>query len=382
MSLSVGQSKLVRPLQLLERAADYYNSVDLSTTIIVCIQHLYCTTYCMFQELFKKGLHPSNLLVLGKCYSTDPEVYEQLKKDGVNVSVASMDFDSHQDYDMTMEDATKQLIRDAFSRISSYRYQKIIILDDGGTLINLVSNMHLENLDIIGVEQTSAGYNRIKMSGITFPVINVARSWIKAKHESPIIVSLALRKLKEKIYFMSPKPTDILIMGYGILGKEIKKQLSNSFLVSYFDLDINKSMFSLSQLKDELCNFDLIIGTTGETSISKSLFPYLKKPVTLASVSSSDREFDSVKLRRKKPKTNNCHQDLFIDRIQLLNCGFPINFDSNFKSIDSDEFQLTRAIIFGAVCQGAITLDMEPKFLPLNNEFQHYIENNFLEVMA
>ena len=54
------------------------------------------------------------MFVIGKCYSTDPKVYDQLKEDGVNISSMSAYFDSHAAYD----DEFDQTINDFFESIT------------------------------------------------------------------------------------------------------------------------------------------------------------------------------------------------------------------------------------------------------------------------
>ncbi len=371
-------SGLLRDLPLLRKAAAYHDGIDLSKTLIICVQHLYSTTYTMFSELFSKGLNPQNLFVSGKCYSTDPSVYQQLKKDGVHISSNSHFFDSHQEYDQVFQSNLETFFDEFLERVRTHNYEKIIILDDGGILLS-IANKKISGLsNIIGIEQTSAGYNRLSKSHLVFPVVNVARSWIKMKYESPIIINLALNKLKQKIAHISPSPRKVLVMGYGTLGQCVYKALKGKYEVSHFDLCMERSMFSSENLRNELREFDLIIGTTGEASISKDLFPYLKKPVILSSISSSDRELDAAYLRRSQEKTHNCHADLYIDGITLLNCGFPINFDADYRAIDTDEFQLTRSIILGAICHAYKTATDVAKFIELDNSFQFFLEENLL----
>lgn len=371
-------SGLLRDLPLLRKTAAYYDGIDLSKTLIICVQHLYSTTYTMFSELFRKGLDPQNLFVSGKCYSTDPSVYQQLKKDGIHISSDSNFFDSHQEYDQVFQSSLETFFDEFLERMRTHKYEKIIILDDGGILLSIANKKISGVSNIIGIEQTSAGYNRLSKSNLVFPVVNVARSWIKMKHESPIIINLALNKLKQKIAHIFPSPKKILVMGYGTIGQSVCKALKDKYEISHFDLCIERSMFSSKSLKNELGAFDLIIGTSGEASISKDLFPYLKKPVILSSISSSDRELDAAYLRRSQEKTHNCHADLHINGITLLNCGFPINFDADYRAIDTTEFQLTRSIILGAICQAYKTATDVARFIELDNSFQSCIEEDIL----
>jgi hypothetical protein len=99
MKTKLKKNPLLRSLPLLEWSCSFFDKVDLHNCLIICVQHLYATTYNMFTKIFQKGLKPQNLFVIGKCYSTDPMVYAQLKKDGAKVSPQSAYFDSYTAYD-------------------------------------------------------------------------------------------------------------------------------------------------------------------------------------------------------------------------------------------------------------------------------------------
>ncbi|QVL57776.1 MAG: hypothetical protein KFB93_01495 [Simkaniaceae bacterium] len=368
------KSPLLRTLPLLDFTADYFEKVDFTKTLIICVQHLYSTTYNMFDKLFRMGLKPSNLHIVGKCYSTDPQVFDQLKKDGVNVSTLSNYFDSHSPYDTNFEKKIEDFFDEIIQTTSLESYEKIIILDDGGFLCRIANRKLPKLSNIIGVEQTSAGFNRIKREGSFFPVINTARSHVKMKHESPIIINLALKKLRDKISHLDPQPKKILIMGFGTLGKVVYDNLHTSYEISAYDTDPTKNTLPTTDLHSHLKDFDLIIGATGETSLTYQDLSYLKRPVVLASISSSDREFDAVHLRMKAPQTHQCHTDLLIEGVTLLNCGFPINFDDDYQTIDTDNFQLTRSLILGAVCQAYLTDPQKPGFIELDPSFQNALE--------
>ena len=62
----------------------------------------------MFATLFKMGLKPQNVHIIGKCYSTDPIVYDQLKLEGAKISPLSTYFDSHYPYDFMFDKKIKE----------------------------------------------------------------------------------------------------------------------------------------------------------------------------------------------------------------------------------------------------------------------------------
>ncbi|WP_053225318.1 hypothetical protein [Simkania negevensis] len=374
------KNPLLRNLPLLEWSSNFFDKVDLQNCLIICVQHLYTTTYNMFTKAFQKGLKPQNLFVIGKCYSIDPIVYNQLNEDGVKVSPQSAYFNSYTAYDEEFDKHINEFFTSIIKKLDLKNFDKVIILDDGGFLIRIANEILPHTLEnIVGIEQTSAGFNRLSKLNLFFPVINTARSWVKMKYESPIIINLALRKLHEKIEHLTPRPKNILIMGYGTLGQIIFSFLKDKYDISYFDANPSRSMFPSKQLNSRLSHFDLIIGSTGECSLSNQAFKYLKKPVVLASVSSSDREFDSLFLRKKISQTSNCHTDLCIQGITLLNCGFPVNFDDDYSAIDTDNFQLTRSLIFGAICQAYLTNVNTKGFLELDHQFQQALETELIK---
>jgi hypothetical protein len=150
--------------------------------------------------------------------------------------------------------------------------------------------------------------------------------------------------------------------------------LKDRYLISTFDSVPEKSTIKPDEFKTRLGEFDLIIGCTGSTSLTFEDFSYLKNPVILASISSSDREFEAFKFRKLNP-VKNCHSHVTVDGITLLNCGFPITFDEDYDSIDTDDFQLTRALILASVYQASVTNQSLHGFLPMEDDLQKTILN-------
>lgn len=368
-----------RNLPLLKKEKRFFAKLNLSKILLISVQHLCSTTYSLFNALFDLQLHPQNLFVLGKCYSTDPKVYSRLQTDLVNVSSSSLHFKSHIPYDLDFEKSCDELLQQVISSRNLDDFEKIIILDDGGHLIERAHLMMPNHLNIIGIEQTSSGYNRLKNEAIFFPIINLARSWLKLNYESPIIVKLAQRKLLSKLLLIANHSKKILLIGYGALGEQTYQSLRNNFEVTSFDLDQEKSMIKIADFKNRLNEFDVIIGCTGTTSLKLEDFKFLKKPVVLASISSSDREFEAVEFRKLQNQFRNCHTDITNEEITLLNSGFPITFDDDYDGIDTDDFQLTRALIFTSICQAFLTKSQLKGFVEIQNEHQNRILKNFEE---
>jgi hypothetical protein len=71
--------KTKNQLPLLDTVRSIYPSLALDDAYTICAQHLLKTSIILFQNLFDMGLNPQHFSVIGKCYSTDPSVYFNLK---------------------------------------------------------------------------------------------------------------------------------------------------------------------------------------------------------------------------------------------------------------------------------------------------------------
>ena len=363
-----------RRLPLIERLTQLFDDLNLENTLVISVQHLCSTTEVLFDALLDLNLDPENLYVVGKCYSTNPEVLVRLRKKGINALFSSSSFNCSVPFDVDFDRNVDEMIKQVISSNDLFSFERIIILDDGGHLLERAHALLPKGLPVVGIEQTSSGFNRMKDKNLPFPVINLARSWLKLEYESPIIISLVLRKLKEKIDQLDSSVNKVLLIGFGVLGQKIYEILKDRYLISIFDSVPEKSTIAPNEFKTRLGEFDLIIGCTGSTSLKFKDFRYLKKPVILASISSSDREFESFKFRKLSP-VKNCHNHVMVDGVTLLNCGFPITFDEDYDSIDTDDFQLTRALILASVYQASVTNQNSHGFLPMEDDLQKTILN-------
>ena len=376
---SFESSVCLRDLPLLEYIFSVFkNKINLEKTLIICTQHIVATTYTMFHYLFRLGLKPQNLLVIGKCYSSFPTAYKELEKIGVRIAPSSLEFNSYKSFDYEFDRSIDLFLNDIFSKPMD-TFEKIIVLDDGGHLLSKIPPYFKNYNNVVGIEQTSSGYNRLKENKLFFPIINLARSSLKLKRETPIIMNIIKKKIGNYISLSNGKNKIALIMGNGILGNTMYEILNPCFNAFLFDKLPEKYHMKNENLDDVLKKADLIIGCTGTISLSHEKHALLKKNVTLISISSSDREFDSVYLRKKYKFINNCHTDIQVNGITLTNCGFPINFDDDYEAIDPNDFQLTRALIFSSIYQAYFEKN-ETKWIELDKSLQNILEKYFISI--
>ncbi|AIL65892.1 S-adenosyl-L-homocysteine hydrolase [Rickettsiales bacterium Ac37b] len=364
-------------LPLLEYVANLMYKTNLENIHIIACQHVLPSTHLMLRSMFDLGLKPENCAVIGKCYSTSNLVIKHMRQEGIYVDNSSNYFDSHLSFDEQFQHNIHHFLREQITRMNLGKNDKVIIMDDGGELLLAANNLLSEYSNIYGVEQTSSGYNKLKNKELHFPVMNVARSKAKLNIESPMIIESSLNQLTNHLNELKLFPTTCLIVGNGILGSCLSKSLSLKYKVKCYDTITTLSDLEPTELN--LSDYDLIIGTTGEVAISSSIYHLLKKGVILASISSSDREFDAVHLRKLLQPTNNCHNNVIVNNMYLLNSGFPINFYATEKdNIPLHNIQLTFALLLAGVCQ--VLNNDNLGFVRLEESLQNNITKKYIKL--
>lgn len=363
----------VPKFKLLDYLNSVFQNIDLKDCHIICVQHIVASTVSLFNALFENGLSPQNLSAIGKCYSTRPEALEHLLERKVDIAQESLHFDPYRTFDMEFKRVLLDFFQDKIKALEANGCKKLIVLDDGGELLlfmnSLLKKRKFWRGKVVGIEQTTAGYEKLKSEPLLLPIVNVARSNIKLFHESPFIARVAVERLLEHLNTLRIFPKNALIIGNGAVGSHIHGEIRDLFRTETFDLDASKSSINMNSYANMIGNFDLIIGCTGKTVIQPNQFGLLKNGACLASVSSSDREFSGFNLRNKVKDISSCHEDICADGIHLLNCGFPINFDNAYEEIDIPEFQLTRAILLAGIYQ-SITKELANGLVDLDHDLQ------------
>lgn len=364
-------------LPLVELLVTSYDGPSLENVKIIGVQHILETTHSMFQSLYQRGLKPENVSIIGKCYSTCEEVYNEMVQEGIDVGRGSFSYSSHLPYDDQFTAEVESFLNSRITNLDDY--DCVIVLDDGGKCITALNKLNLYLPSCVAIEQTSSGYEAIRSQNLPFPVINVARSPLKLRLESPMIAHAAAERLYLSLKEKDLSPEKALIIGGGAIGQAMREKLAPDMEVSIIDQNKSLSDYEFHELPDLIHSFPLIIGCTGKTSILHSLHPFLSPKTTLVSASSSDREFDSVYLRRKLPINTSCHSDLVVGNILLVNSGFPVNFDGDRENIEPELIQLTIALITAGILQArTYPANASKSIHPLCQDYEKQIEDNFL----
>ncbi len=358
-------------LPLVEWLVSQYSDTSLENVRIIACQHILETTHAMFRALYTLGLKPQNVSLIGKCYSTNTEVLEEMRADGLDVSEFSTSYQSHTSFDKQYDRYVRKFIESRVNTDALRTYERVILLDDGGLLIPHAMKACLGLENVIGIEQTSSGYMRLQSLFLPFSVINVARSDAKRLLETPAIAKKLMESLAEKLGHAAIEESKFLLLGGGVIGQAIHSCLKERAESKIFDIDPNRSHLLSTNFHRSLRDYNVIIGCTGSMSLPVTSHSRLRKGTTLISASSSDREFDAVHLRRHLPPTSNCWEDAKWKGLTLVNGGFPINFSGHRQSVSASAIQLTRALLAGAIIQASRDEIAGGQFIALDSGIQH-----------
>jgi hypothetical protein len=322
----------------------------------------------MIFALMKKGLKAENIFMISKSYSYNPTVHNNFLEK--NIFSYHYEYNSYKSFDKQFKSQIKRFIKKIKPRLK----ENVLLIDDGGELIRILNKPRNNNFH--AVEQTSSGFNKLKNVKINFPVVNVARSKTKLEIESPFIADLAYKKIIEELGKIEKTPKEVLIIGNGPIGKEMKILFDKKFKTLIYDIKENEEkVHEIIKEKEEL----LIIGCSGKISLPKKYHKFLKKSI-LVSVSSSDREFDSVYIRRKVEKNKNPHKNIITKEIILLNSGFPITFDGSIHGAPPKKIQLTQGLMMAGTYQSI--KEQKKEFLQLDSRIQEKIIEKFKKIIS
>jgi S-adenosylhomocysteine hydrolase len=369
------QKYVRKRLQLLESLRDIYEAKTFQNTLLLVCHHVLESNLILLDYIVNAGINPQNVFVIGKSYSTSPKIIKQYEDLGVKVDENSLAFDSH----MSFDEQFKKYVRTFLYHLDKdkiKKYDKILIMDDGGELLSQVNEFFKNDKRVVGVEQTASGYHRLSRLDLNFPIISVATSKAKLEHESPMIAEEVVKKLYKRINQMDKKVKKVLVIGNGPIGSNIATLLREDYEVVVYDKVAERTELSEVEFNKILPECDIIIGCSGQASIIETHYPYLKKDVLLVSASSSDREFESHKIRKIHEKTSNTHKDFYTGKVVLMNGGFPLNFDGDKLSVPLEKIQLTEALMFAAAIQ-AVQGYHNNGLLELNSKVQEKLIKNF-----
>ena len=318
--------------------------------------HLLAPQAEMYKKFIEFGFSPQNITALGKIYSSNTEIIEELRNIGINVLQPEF---SGKAFDTEHAENCRRI---AVAIDGDF---KNIILDDGGYPIHEARGKAIS----FAVEQTSSGFRKLENDSLNFPIYNVARSKTKLTQESPLVARQIFELITEYIeanHIQNPK---IVIVGLGPIGEACLQIFkTNDFLIEGLDIETTKSDF-ISYL--EIKRPDLVIGATGSSLISADDLERLMSDHTyhFISVSSSDREFPVATHRSGEA----AHDHIRYKNFVFVNNGFPITFKGLRNALTPLEIEKTIALLMGSIFHGLLNQTQGKGFIDVPEELQDLI---------
>lgn len=313
-------------------------------TSIIFVLHFLSDLPPFIEKFYDLGCAYSDMYFLVKTYNyPERDTLQQLLNDkGCQVVIPPDGKD-----DTFLECASK-ILGEVLENYRKFN-KRILIIEDGGYFAPLfhkdefVSNA---TACIGAVEQTTKGHRRdVEIKEFQFPIISVATSFIKKAIESQEVAATLQENVVEVLRKYWPdKPIrehKVLVIGFGTIGSRLANDLlSKNMSVAVYDSDLEKKieadMMNRYQVLDnltDLLDFTVIIGTSGETSLSgSSVFWGLSHNVILMSGSSETIEFDldALKSISNKVETVDILTKYTLKKedkvVRVVLDGQPINF--------------------------------------------------------
>ncbi len=367
--------------KMVARLKETRQAPDLRGVVFIGVQHLLKTTGSLFVSLTALGARPENMFFAGKCYSTDPEVANNLKAIGMHIINGTKPERLGEYMKVHNQDVKKlwQMVQEHCKTKQSV-IKKIIIISDGAAIIE---NALPLNIDIVAVEQTRNGMYSETEQKSQFPIINVAQSGAKQLLEPVFIQQATVNRIKPILNNLDKDTTQIGVVGYGAIGKALVQYfLAAGYKILVYDRDPNsmndisgndRRLLKAPDIGYLMIHSHYIFGCAGQDITKEiNLLQINGKDRVFYSLSSADTEMHDLLVKAQKLLDAGGSAAIEVDtlgdiaiktdkgnRIFIKKGGFPINFDRAQTPDEEEKFSLTRGLLLGGILQ-AIKL-------PLNN---------------
>ena len=364
------------------------NNRPLENTLVLGIQHLLETTGDML-EVMKKDLGLKHAIVAGKSYSTHLPTVQRIKDMGFQVLESEREYPlCIQDFDLEMDNKALLIWQEAFKHIEGHKFDQFIIIDDGTHVIRTTPGKLFNGLknkpdSVVGIEQTKGGAhgganNYSKFITYPFPIIHVGGSYIKNtveyRHVAKVALEHILEHAEKQSLSMDMKSQTVGVFGYGSLGKELVRTLSEKgFSVCVYDTDkykladLEAAQLPRVKLLEQpfalAFTSDIIIGATGQdvTALPGVMDALSTAPTTklLYSTGSGAYEFETLLTKAQtqqkrvyyltpQPLADVVYKNQSDTNVIIARGGCPMNFQNTAHSVAPEHIWPTRAAILSA----------------------------------
>jgi len=337
---------------------------------LLWVTHVLASTYALSVALRQAGVAASASIVVGTPYGTNDTVKATLIDDGFDVRKPALDPKA---YRAEVEKAVDEMVK-----LHKKNHHPVVVMDDGGLVAEILRS-DPKYKDVMGafkiVEQTTRGITAAEQDTVSMPVINVARSKSKMAEAALIGRAVAAKVLQGlKRLGKDLKKENVTVVGYGAIGAKIAAELRKAgALVTVVEPSADrakkaaKAGFTVASKEQAFPKSNVVIGSSGVTSIGLTDLKRLPNGAVFASASSKRLEIDMEALEKAASSSHEIASDTPLvtlptrayklggKEITALGDGWPINFDGDVEDIPPEEIQLTRAVMLaGAIQAGSV----------------------------
>ncbi len=325
-ALAAGSEVLVGTAQmpvLAALAAEAAQSKPLQGTRLFAVQHLFSSSYGLFEALEQAGVDPKKSHVFGKSYSSNAEVRRAMQDKGWTVQ------DDYGSFAADVKDgklvgiqspllsALGEVLKKAAEHVPP---EQVLLLDEGGKLNRMLHDVYPQHAHLCRiVEQTTNGLQSMEGTTLLAPAVSVASSQLKRDVEGPIIgedvaasTLATLAGIDPRL--ADPRTTTIGVVGYGAVGSATAAAFAaRGFKVVVTDIDPGaeqkaaRAGAALSSSagagsievrpRAEVLGAGIIVGCTGRGCMTLDETKHVKDGAFLVSAASGDHEFPVVRTR-------------------------------------------------------------------------------------
>lgn len=372
---------------------------DLKDVLIVGAQHILETTVSFIKALIDIGIPPENIWIIGKIYSTSVPVARSLRALGVNLMDDAMP-ETPDGYQKANIAAINAMWSKSRIFIKGKNIKRIIVVDDGGRVIESTPEDFRVNYRMAVLEQTRGGLYSAGVQEFLGPVISVAQSAVKKKFLEPLMIAKALFRTEKAIESLGIDHNTVCgVIGNGAIGGALADYLlKKGIAVVVYDPNPNafqdlkgKKLCRVNSIEKVIANSRIIFGGAGRDitqMVSIEDIFSLTRDKTFVSTTSEQNEFlrllraMTMVLQRDQGITSfNPLGDIVCTNsngrsITIKNMGYPFNFpvmDSKGSwiqpwNVPAHHIQNTQCIMLGGTVQAIASASL-PVFdgITINN---------------
>ncbi|MBI4820070.1 MAG: adenosylhomocysteinase [Deltaproteobacteria bacterium] len=294
----------------------------LAGTRIFAVQHLFASSFGLFEALERSGANVKQSQVFGKSYSTNTEVMRALQDRGWTVeedySAFAADVEAGE-----MKGVESPLLAGLGAALKSAAAAKpperLLLLDEGGKLNRMLHDVYPEYAHLCRVvEQTTNGLQNMEGTKLLAPAVSVADSQLKREVEGPIIGEDVAVTTLDALIKIDPKLVEdktVGIVGFGAVGSATAAAFAaRGFKVIVTDIDpkaeekakragkaLGEGEGSIEvRPRAEVLGAGIVVGCTGRGCMSEAETRHVSDGAILVSAASGDHEFPVVRSRAAK----------------------------------------------------------------------------------